>query len=71
MDLWQQIGENWDDSTQSKEQIEANIQHRVEAAERRERALAYAYSHQVIYNFRINGDKETYIGHKKILQAFH
>lgn len=33
---------------QSKEQIEANLQHRQEAAMRRERALAYAYSHQVL-----------------------
>ncbi|CAI9759248.1 unnamed protein product [Fraxinus pennsylvanica] len=39
-------GENWDDSMQSKEQIEANLQHRQEAAMRRERALAYAHSHQ-------------------------
>lgn len=39
-------GEDWDDSMQSKEQIEANLQHRQEAAMRRERALAYAYSHQ-------------------------
>ncbi|XP_022870107.1 protein IQ-DOMAIN 1-like [Olea europaea var. sylvestris] len=39
-------GEDWNDSMQSKEQIEANLQHRQEAAMRRERALAYAYSHQ-------------------------
>ncbi|KAL8533043.1 hypothetical protein ACS0TY_009337 [Phlomoides rotata] len=40
------VGENWDESTRSKEQIVASIQHREEAAMRRERALAYAYSHQ-------------------------
>jgi hypothetical protein len=41
------MGENWDDSTQSKEQIEASLISRQEAAIRRERALAYAFSHQV------------------------
>ncbi|OVA18148.1 IQ motif [Macleaya cordata] len=40
------MGEDWDDSFQSKEQIEANLQHKQEAAIRRERALAYAFSHQ-------------------------
>lgn len=41
------MGENWDDSLQSKEQVEANLLGKQEAAVRRERALAYAYSHQV------------------------
>ncbi|KAL6565332.1 hypothetical protein OROGR_002283 [Orobanche gracilis] len=41
------VGEDWDDSMQSKEKIEANIQERQEAAVRRERALAYAFTHQV------------------------
>lgn len=41
------MGEQWDDSTQSKEQIEASLISRQEAAVRRERALAYAFSHQV------------------------
>ncbi|XVF83287.1 hypothetical protein PTKIN_Ptkin16aG0474500 [Pterospermum kingtungense] len=40
------MGEDWDDSTQSKEQTEARQQHKQEAAMRRERALAYAFSHQ-------------------------
>ncbi|XP_019151925.1 PREDICTED: protein IQ-DOMAIN 1-like [Ipomoea nil] len=39
-------GEEWDDSLQSKEQIEANLLSKYEAATRRERALAYSYSHQ-------------------------
>lgn len=43
-----QIGENWDDSLQSKEKIEANLLSKHEAAIRRERALAYAFSHQVM-----------------------
>ena len=41
------MGDDWDDSIQSKEQIEANLLSKHEAAVRRERALAYAYSHQV------------------------
>ncbi|KAL1554329.1 protein IQ-DOMAIN 1-like [Salvia divinorum] len=40
------MGEEWDDSLQSKEQIEANMLHKYEAAMRRERALAYSYTHQ-------------------------
>ena len=42
-----QVGEEWDDSLQSKEQIEAKLLQRQEAALKRERALAYAFSHQV------------------------
>ena len=41
------MGEHWDDSTQSKEKIEAGLVSKQEAAIRRERALAYAFSHQV------------------------
>ncbi|CAJ1947782.1 unnamed protein product [Sphenostylis stenocarpa] len=41
-----QVGEEWDDSWQSKEQIEAKLLHKQEAALRRERALAYSFSHQ-------------------------
>uniref|UniRef100_A0A1D1YH70 Protein IQ-DOMAIN 1 n=1 Tax=Anthurium amnicola TaxID=1678845 RepID=A0A1D1YH70_9ARAE len=40
------MGEEWDDSLQSKEQIEASILSKHEAAIRRERTLAYAFSHQ-------------------------
>ncbi|CAI9114850.1 OLC1v1015659C1 [Oldenlandia corymbosa var. corymbosa] len=40
------MGEVWDTSLQSKEQIEANLLHKYEATMRRERALAYSYSHQ-------------------------
>lgn len=43
------MGEEWDDSLQSKEQIEAGLLSKYEAAMRRERALAYAFSHQVSY----------------------
>uniref|UniRef100_A0A2C9V950 DUF4005 domain-containing protein n=1 Tax=Manihot esculenta TaxID=3983 RepID=A0A2C9V950_MANES len=40
------MGEEWDDSLQSKEQIEANLLSKYEAAMRREKALAYSFSHQ-------------------------
>ncbi|XWS07902.1 hypothetical protein CRYUN_Cryun41cG0032300 [Craigia yunnanensis] len=40
------MGEDWNDCTQSKEQIEARQQNKQDAATRRERALAYAFSHQ-------------------------
>lgn len=46
-----QNGDNWNDSIQSKEKVEANLLSKYEATMRRERALAYAYSHQV---FRYN-----------------
>ncbi|GLT89704.1 hypothetical protein SLE2022_076800 [Rubroshorea leprosula] len=40
------IGEEWDDSLQSKEQIEASLLSKHDAAMRREKALAYAFTHQ-------------------------
>ncbi|XP_022747613.1 protein IQ-DOMAIN 1-like [Durio zibethinus] len=41
-----QMGEDWDDRLQSKEQIEASLLSKHEAAMRRERAMAYSYTHQ-------------------------
>lgn len=50
-----QIAEEWDDSLQTKEKIEASLLHKYEAALRRERALAYSYTHQVhIYEKTLN-----------------
>ncbi|KAF0923860.1 hypothetical protein E2562_007715 [Oryza meyeriana var. granulata] len=40
------IGEGWDHGHQSKEQMEAVLTMKQEAASRRQRALAYAFSHQ-------------------------
>ncbi|XP_073029148.1 protein IQ-DOMAIN 2-like [Primulina eburnea] len=40
------MGEEWDDSLQSKEQIEASLLQKYGATMRRERALAYSYTHQ-------------------------
>ncbi|XP_019238629.1 PREDICTED: protein IQ-DOMAIN 1-like isoform X2 [Nicotiana attenuata] len=39
-------GDDWNDSTRSKEEVEATLHSKQEAAMRRERALAYAYTHQ-------------------------
>ncbi|KAA8532141.1 hypothetical protein F0562_006717 [Nyssa sinensis] len=39
--------EDWDDSQLTKEEIEARMQRKVEAAIKRDRAMAYAYSHQL------------------------
>ncbi|XP_012568226.1 protein IQ-DOMAIN 3-like isoform X2 [Cicer arietinum] len=40
------VGEEWDDRLQSKEQIEAKLLQRQQASLKRERALAYSFSHQ-------------------------
>ncbi|XWS09432.1 hypothetical protein CRYUN_Cryun40dG0084000 [Craigia yunnanensis] len=39
--------EDWDDSVLTKDEIEARMQRKVEAVVKRERAMAYAYSHQL------------------------
>lgn len=39
-------GENWNDSTLSREKVEANMLNKQVATMRREKALAYAFSHQ-------------------------
>ncbi|PRQ37735.1 putative IQ motif, EF-hand binding protein [Rosa chinensis] len=39
--------DDWDDSLLTKEEIEARMQKKVEAVVKRERAMAYAYSHQL------------------------
>ncbi|KAK5771467.1 hypothetical protein PVK06_047671 [Gossypium arboreum] len=40
------MGEDWDDSLQSKEQIEASLLSKHEASMRREKAMAYSFTHQ-------------------------
>uniref|UniRef100_A0A9I9DR87 DUF4005 domain-containing protein n=1 Tax=Cucumis melo TaxID=3656 RepID=A0A9I9DR87_CUCME len=39
--------EDWDDSLLTREEIEARLQRKAEAIVKRERAMAYAYSHQL------------------------
>lgn len=39
--------EDWDDSVLTKEQLDAKMQRKVDAIIKRERAMAYAYSHQL------------------------
>ncbi|XP_024983685.1 protein IQ-DOMAIN 1-like [Cynara cardunculus var. scolymus] len=41
-----QMGDEWNDSLQSKEEIEAKLLSKYEATMRRERAMAYSFSHQ-------------------------
>ncbi|KAL8218236.1 hypothetical protein R6Q57_021609 [Mikania cordata] len=43
------MGTDWDNTRRSKEQIEARMQHREDAAARRERALAYAQTQQQMW----------------------
>ncbi|XP_031279805.1 protein IQ-DOMAIN 1-like [Pistacia vera] len=56
-----QIGEEWNDSLQSKEEIEAKLQHKQEAAMRRERALAYAFSHQHVLKNSSKSGNQTFM----------
>ncbi|CAN1833617.1 Protein IQ-DOMAIN 13 [Linum perenne] len=47
---WSQVvsqNDDWDDSVLTKEEIEARTQRKIDAAIKRERAMAYAYSHQL------------------------
>lgn len=46
--ILQQNGDGWDSSGKTKKEIEAKMQSRHEAAIRRERTMAYAFTHQVI-----------------------
>lgn len=41
-----EMGDEWNDSLQSKEEIEAKLLSKYEATMRRERAMAYSFSHQ-------------------------
>ncbi|KAK4345332.1 hypothetical protein RND71_035508 [Anisodus tanguticus] len=52
---WTQLCEagnqdNWDDSLLTKEEVEARLRKKVEAVIKRERSMAYAYSHQLSKN---------------------
>ncbi|KAF3675966.1 hypothetical protein FXO38_04538 [Capsicum annuum] len=52
---WTQLCEagnqdNWDDSLLTKEEVEGRLRKKVEAVIKRERAMAYAYSHQLWKN---------------------
>ncbi|CAL5322376.1 hypothetical protein CsSME_00000629 [Camellia sinensis var. sinensis] len=55
------VGEDWNSSAQSKEQIEGKLHNRQEAAVRRERALAYAYSRQQTWKTSSKSAKPTYM----------
>ncbi|KAG5557427.1 hypothetical protein RHGRI_007615 [Rhododendron griersonianum] len=55
------VGGDWNDSVQSKEQVDASLQSRQEAAVRRERALAYAYSHQQTWKNSSKSSNQTFM----------
>ncbi|KAL9674229.1 hypothetical protein QQ045_030499 [Rhodiola kirilowii] len=44
-----QMSDEWNDSARSKEQVEAKLVNKHEAAMRRERALAYSFTHQQMW----------------------
>ncbi|KAL3520613.1 hypothetical protein ACH5RR_018762 [Cinchona calisaya] len=54
-------GDNWNDSRQSKEKHEASLQSKHEATIRRERALAYAYSHQQTWRNSSKSASQTFM----------
>ncbi|KAK4366489.1 hypothetical protein RND71_014369 [Anisodus tanguticus] len=56
-----QSGDDWNDSTRSKEQVDANLQMKQEAAMRRERALAYAHTHQPTRRNPSKSTNETFM----------
>ncbi|CAL5185482.1 unnamed protein product [Lathyrus oleraceus] len=55
------VGEEWDDSLQSKEQIDAKLLQRQEAAFKRERALAYSFSHQQTWKSSSKSINQTFM----------
>ncbi|KAL9264509.1 IQ-DOMAIN 2-like protein [Drosera capensis] len=54
-----QIVKDWDDSVQTRDQIEARLSYRQEAAVRRERAMAYAFSHQQTWRKQVSSSTNT------------
>lgn len=62
------MGENWETSAQSKEKVKANLQYKQEAAMRRERAMAYAYSQQVLESHFLS---YSFIGNVVLIFSLH
>ncbi|CAA7033579.1 unnamed protein product [Microthlaspi erraticum] len=56
-------GGNWDVSNQSKEQVEASLLSKYEATMRRERALAYAFTHQQNLKSNQRGANTMFMDH--------
>ena len=55
------VGEEWDDSLQSKQQIEAKLLKKQVAALKRERALAYSFSHQQTWKNSSKSINQTFM----------
>ncbi|CAN8269516.1 unnamed protein product [Cochlearia groenlandica] len=56
-------GSNWNISNQSKEQVEAGLLNKYEAAMRRERAMAYAFTHQQNLKSNSKSTNPTFMDH--------
>ncbi|KAK4487270.1 hypothetical protein RD792_006125 [Penstemon davidsonii] len=64
MSKWTQLSEvgnneDWNDSSLTKEEVDARSRKKVEAAIKRERAMAYAYSHQLWKSTQISTQTPT------------
>ncbi|XP_076958755.1 protein IQ-DOMAIN 3-like isoform X1 [Bidens hawaiensis] len=55
------LGNTWNDSRKSKEETEASLQSKQDAAIRRERALAYAHTHQQMWKNSTNSPNPTFL----------
>ncbi|XP_071734562.1 protein IQ-DOMAIN 3-like [Rutidosis leptorrhynchoides] len=55
------LGNGWDESIKSKEETEASLQSKQDAALRRERALAYAHTHQKLWNNSAKSANSTFL----------
>ncbi|KAK9063009.1 hypothetical protein SSX86_016879 [Deinandra increscens subsp. villosa] len=55
------LGNTWDDSRKSQEETEASLQKKQEAVVRRERALAYAHTHQQMWKNSKQSPNPTFL----------
>ncbi|KAJ0816342.1 putative IQ motif, EF-hand binding protein [Helianthus annuus] len=55
------LGDTWDDSRKSKEETEASLRRKHEAAVRRERTLAYAHTHQQMWKNNTKSPNPTFL----------
>ncbi|XP_071732889.1 uncharacterized protein [Rutidosis leptorrhynchoides] len=61
LDNMRSMGTEWDNTRRSKEQIEASLQNKEEAAARRERALAYAQTQQQMWRNPSKSSNPTFM----------
>ncbi|KAK1409549.1 hypothetical protein QVD17_36075 [Tagetes erecta] len=58
------LGFTWNDSRKSKEETEARLQSKLDAAIRRERAMAYAHTHQQMWKNTTKSQNPTFLDPK-------